>query len=364
MKMVGPIIRILGEKIYPEIKEKLMNITRLLILKSKEDIKGISPQLQSVFIKTLTETTQSQNNERYQARAGENIIRLLQYYPRADVAANDLLKSIQNKINLRLGLSALFEMDILSDLIRFYGQNLKENTITQQFNTVKMWLPSHNELPYEPIIVLLTSYTHFFKEDRKKDIEFNLYDISKKLYEFIEIFNGDLDKLNQHRKNIVNMIYELKKDEALILLKQLGKIIYKYRSYKEFNEELYGKILLEYEKVIEEIFMKIDSLLIVSNEMNDGRLCMLILSLGYMSCYNTNKVLFEKIFKFLINLINSAKVSPHILVSCISLIVLKQIQQVPDKDEIMEKIQDITDDENDIITIDKFLKKVYYINDQ
>ena len=364
MKMVGPIIRILGEKIYPEIKEKLMNITRLLILKSKEDIKGISPQLQSVFIKTLTETTQSQNNERYQARAGENIIRLLQYYPRADVAANDLLKSIQNKINLRLGLSALFEMDILSDLIRFYGQNLKENTITQQFNTVKMWLPSHNELPYEPIIVLLTSYTHFFKEDRKKDIEFNLYDISKKLYEFIEIFNGDLDKLNQHRKNIVNMIYELKKDEALILLKQLGKIIYKYRSYKEFNEELYGKILLEYEKVIEEIFMKIDSLLIVSNEMNDGRLCMLILSLGYMSCYNTNKVLFEKIFKFLINLINSAKVSPHILVSCISLIVLKQIQQVPDKDEIMEKIQDITEDENDIITIDKFLKKVYYINDQ
>ena len=119
--MVGPIIRILGEKIYPEIKEKLMDITKLLITKSKDDIKGISPQLQSVFIKTLTETTQNQNRERYQIKAGENIIRLLQYYPRADVAANDLLKSIQNKINLRFGLSALFEMDILSDLIRFYG---------------------------------------------------------------------------------------------------------------------------------------------------------------------------------------------------------------------------------------------------
>ena len=54
MKIIGPIIRILGEKIYPEIKEKLMDITKLLITKSKDDIKGISPQLQSVFIKTLT----------------------------------------------------------------------------------------------------------------------------------------------------------------------------------------------------------------------------------------------------------------------------------------------------------------------
>ena len=363
MKMVGPIIRILGEKIYPEIKEKLMDITKLLITKSKEDIKGISPQLQSVFIKTLTETTQNQNRERYQIKAGENIIRLLQYYPRADVAANDLLKSIQNKINLRLGFSALFEMDILSDLIRFYGQNLKENTINQQFNTVKMWLPSHNELPYDAIIVLLTSYTHFFKEDRKKDIDFTI-DTSKKLYEFIEIFNGDLNKLNQHKNNLVNMIYELKKDEALILLKPLGKIINKYRCYKEFNEELYGQILLEYEKVIEDIFMKIDSLLSVSNEMNDATLCLLLLSLGYMSCYNTNKSLLEKVLKFLINLINLSKVNLQLLVGCLSLIVLKQIQQTPDKDEIMEKLEEITDDEKDIEIVDKFLKKVYYLYDK
>ncbi len=363
MKIVGPIIRILGEKIYPEIKEKLMDITKLLITKSKDDIKGISPQLQSVFIKTLTETTQNQNRERYQIKAGENIIRLLQYYPRADVAANDLLKSIQNKINLRFGLSALFEMDILSDLIRFYGQNLKENTITQQFNTVKMWLPSHSELPYDAIIVLLTSYTQFLKEDRKSEIDFQS-NTSEKLYNFIEIFNGDLNKLNLHKKNLVGMISELKKDEALILLKPLGKIINKYRCYKEFNEKVYNEILLQYEKVIEDIFMNIDFLLSVSKEMSDGTLCLLLLSLGYMSVYDTNKKLLEKVLKFIINLINLSKINIQLLIGCLSLIVLKQIQQTPDKDDIMEKLEEITSDEKDIESIDNFLKKVYYLYDK
>ena len=79
--------------------------------------------------------------------------------------------------------------------------------------------------------------------------------------------------------------------------------------------------LLQYEKVIEEIFMNIDFLLSVSKEMNDGTLCLLLLSLGYMSVYDTNKKL---LLKFIINLIG-----------CLSLIVLKQIQQTPDKDDIM-----------------------------
>ena len=62
-------------------------------------------------------------------------------------------------------------------------------------------------------------------------------------------------------------------------------------------------------------------LLSVSKEMNDGTLCLLLLSLGYMSVYDTNKKL---LFKFIINLIG-----------CLSLIVLKQIQQTRDKDDIM-----------------------------
>ena len=60
--------------------------------------------------------------------------------------------------------------------------------------------------------------------------------------------------------------------------------------------------------------------------MNDGTLCLLLLSLGYMSVYNTNKKL---LLKFIINLIG-----------WLSLIVLKQIQQTPDKDDIMKKLEE------------------------
>ena len=98
--------------------------------------------------------------------------------------------------------------------------------------------------------------------------------------------------------------------------------------------------------------------------MNDGTLCLLLLSLGYMSCYNTNKSLVEKVLKFLITLINLSKVNLQLLVGCLSLIVLKQIQNTPDKDEIMEKLEEITDDEKDIEIVDKFLKKVYYLYDK
>ena len=78
-------------------------------------------------------------------------------------------------------------------------------------------------------------------------------------------------------------------------------------------------------------------LLSVSKEMNDGTLCLLLLSLGYMSVNDTNKKL---LFKFIINLIG-----------CLSLIVLKQIQQTPDKDDIMEKLEEITSDEKKILKV-------------
>ena len=52
------------------------------------------------------------------------------------------------------------------------------------------------------------------------------------------------------------------------------------------------------------------------------------------------------------------------LIGCLSLIVLKQIQQTRDKNDIMEKLEEITSDEKDIESIDNFLKKVYYLYDK
>ena len=362
MKIIGPIIRILSEKISPEIKEKLMDNSKILIMKSKEDIKGISPQLQSVFLKTLTDISNISNtSERYQIKAGENIIRLLQYYPRADVTANDLLKSIQNKINMRLGINAIFEMEILSDVIKFYGNKIKEKILIQQFNSVKMWLKAHPELPFDSIILLLSSYSQYLPDNIKNTIDFSENEIVENTYKFIEVFNGDVKNFENKREMAFNSIKSIKKDQAIIFLKPLGKIIHKYRYYKEFDTN-YVKISELYESEVENIFLNTD-LLNASNEIHDGNLCIFLLSLGYMKSYDANKKLKEKVFKFLLQLMES-KVNLQVLISCLSLIVLKEIQPSPDIDDIMNKIEDITDDENERNIVDKFLKKVYYLYDK
>jgi hypothetical protein len=59
-----------------------------------------------------------------------------------------------------------------------------------------------------------------------------------------------------------------------------------------------------------------------------------------------------------------SKVNLQVLISCLSLIVLKEIQPSPDIDDIMNKIEDITDDENERNIVNKFLKKVYYLYDK
>ena len=361
MKMVGPIIRILSEKIPPQIKEKLMDNAKALITKSKEDIKGISPQLQSVFIKALTDSS-VQSCERFQIKAGENIIRLLQYYPRADVTANDILKSIQNKIDIRLGINAIFEMEILSDVIRFYGQNLKQNTITQQFNTIKMLLDTHQEIPFDGIIVLLSSYTQYLPNDIKEGITFT-NELHEKLYNFISVFNGDSKVLEEKKKSIISIIKPLKKDQAIILLKPLGKIINKYRCYKEFNETKNEEILDQYENVIKEIFNECD-LTNATAELPDANLCLILLSLGYMKIYDTDKALLKKIFHFIIELMDLGKINLQLLVSCLSLLVLKEIKQTPNRDEVMAEVGEITSDEKEINIVDSFLKKIYYLYDK
>jgi hypothetical protein len=82
-----------------------------------------------------------------------------------------------------------------------------------------------------------------------------------------------------------------------------------------------------------------------------------------MKSYDANKKLKEKVFKFLLQLMES-KVNLQVLISCLSLIVLKEIQTSPDIDDIMNKIEDITDDENERNIVNKFLKKVYYLYDK
>ena len=362
MKLVGPMIRILGEKIPPETKEKLMENAKNLILKVKEDIKGISPQLQSVFLKTLNDSTNLFKPEHHQVKAGENIILLLKYYPRIDVTANDIFKSIQNKLDQKSGISALLEMEILSDVIRFYGTSLKPDTITKQFNTVKMWQETHSEINYDIMFILLTSYTPFLNKEVIDDLEFE-ENTSEDLFKILCSFNGKKEDYDKNISFFIEKIKTSRLDRVIHYLIPIGKILSKYNYYKQLNPKEIEKLIKLYNGCIVDLFSNHIKLK-PTNDKLDGMICLFLINLGYIEDYETNKIFCKNIFHFLLKLMGLSKVNFQILITLFSLIVLKKPDNSPNKDDVLEAVRKISDDEKDLEIVETFLKKIYYINDK
>jgi len=367
MKFNGPLIRILSEKLSPLIKEKILDNIKSIIIKSKEDIKGISPQLQSVFIKTLSDTSQ-ENCERAQLKAGENILRLLQYYPRTDVIANDIMKSISQKCEKGEGLSAVIEIEILSDIIRFYGSALKQNIIDDHYQKILKFINTNLEIPYDILIILLSSYTKLSKDVAESEKLVENTNISselpRKLFNFITIFNGNLNYFNSHKKNAVKLIKPLPKDQTVIMLKNLGKVINKYTYFIDFDKENISKLIENYSSIIEQIIMETDVLSSSSNAMIDANLCVFILSLGFLNNYNTNQDFFKKVLDFVIKLVESSKVNSQLLVNSLSLLTLREIKPNADHIEISNSLIEMNIDAEEVEKVENFLKKVYYFKDK
>ena len=361
MKMIGPIIRVLGEKISPETKEKLMENAKNLILKAKEDIKAFTPQLQSVFLKTLTDSSSIRKTDHHQIKAGENIILLLKYYPRLDITANDLLKSIQNKLEQKLGLVTLLEMEILGDVIRFYGKNLKPDTITKHFNTINMWLETHSEIPSESLLALLSAYTPFVSKELIDELEFQDQN-SEDFFKILSIFNGNADKFKENSKTFIEEIQSYRLERAINFLIPIGKILYKYKYYSEINPKETEEIVKLYTDSLIELFSNMK--LKPTNEKVDANICLFLMNWGYLQEYETNKKFCKNILDFLLKLMGLSKVNFQILIGCFSMIVLKKPVPSPNIDEINEEVKRFIQDEKDLEIVETFLKKIYYITDK
>ena len=360
MKLIGPIIRILGEKISSEIKEKLLQNTENLIRKVKEDIKGVSPQLQSVFLKALSDSSDLSGKTRI--KAGENIILLLKYYPRLDVTANDLLKNIQNKIDQRLPIESLMELNVLSDVIRFYGKKLKQDTITKHFNTIKMWLEMHPEMQKIDLIILLSTYTPYVTKDLIDELEFP-NQTTKDTFKIMEAFNGKIDDFEEKIKFFYELAKTTKLSYFIDYLDVIGTIVKKYNIYMEISPEENKKILDLYNHTFVDLFtnqIKLKS----TEESKDALLCIFFINLGYIQEYESNKKFFKVVIKYLLKLMENSKVNYTILMNCFSMIILKKEVPIPNKDELLYEVKKMLEDENDINIVETFIKKCYYIFDK
>ena len=364
LKITGPIIRILSEKYSPQIKEKLLENLKFIILKSQSDIKNITPQLQAIFIKILMDS--SPNNERVQLRAGENIIRLLQYYARIENVANDILKSITTKIDKKEANNTTIEVEILADLIRFYGSSFKPETLKNQFNLIKDLLINKKVQQYDIFVLLLSTYTKYFEyEETIKLVEtINLNeDFYKQFFNFVSAFNGNLKIYSNFKKKALANVKSQPKDQASGCLKMLGKIMNKYQYFIEFDKKGFTEILDNYESLVNQIILETD-LFKPSNNILDANLCVFILSLNYLPTYEQNdKATLNRLMTFLLELIEQGKVNSQLLVNVLSLLLLKVVHPNPHKDDIMEAVNNMEFlTEDDYKTVEDFMKKIYYLN--
>ena len=356
MKLIGPIIRILGEKISLEIKEKLLQNTENLIIKVKEDIKGVSPQLQSVFLKALGDNSDFSGKTR--VKAGENIILLLKYYPRLDVTANDLLKILQNKIDQRLPVETLMELNVLSDVIRFYGKKLKQDTIVKHFNTIKMWLETHDEMQRIDLIILLSTYIPYVSKDLADELEFP-YDTMKDSFKIMEAFNGDIENFDEKIKFFYELAKKTKLQFFVDYLDVIGQIVKKYNTYMDINPEENKKKLDLYNKTLVDLFTN-QIKLKPTEENKDALLCIFFINLGYIKEYETNKKFFKVVMNYLLKLMENSKVNYTIIMNCFTILVLKKEVAKPNKDELLDEVRNIFEDENEINIIETFIKKCFY----
>lgn len=88
MQIAGPLIRILSEKLDPEIKAAVLLASGLLITKGGVGIKALVPQMQTTFLKCLVDPARP-----VRMRAAENLGLLAPMVLRADQLAQDLLTS-------------------------------------------------------------------------------------------------------------------------------------------------------------------------------------------------------------------------------------------------------------------------------
>jgi hypothetical protein len=360
MKLSGPMIRVLSEKSSPvELKEAINDNIKALILKSKEDVKGVAVALQAVLLKTLTDS--SVTTETLQLKAGENVMRLLQYSPRVDATVNDIFKSIMSKIEKNEGMLCSIEVEMLADIVRFYSHSLKPNVIKEQYEKIVGICNNSNEIIHELFINLLTSYTKVFTVDEcTKLVSETKLNQLQSLFDFITIFNGNLDYFKKRKGEALKLIKQLPKTDSIILLKWLGKIVHKYKYFFDFNEPVLTELLANYENVIEAILSDSTILSPSSNLILDANMCVFLISLGYLNIYNDSELRID-IIRFILVLIEQGRVNHQLLANCLSLLTLKEVRRSFIREDILKELENLEIDDETVEKFENFLKKVEYL---
>ena len=359
IKLSGKIIKVLSDKGNLEAKDIMLNTLNELINKLQNDFKPMIPHFRTILTKNLSDFSLSgPGNEKYQFKISDCIMNLLKYDNRPDLIILEVNKIITTKLNQNQVESTIIDIEILSYVVKFNGKNMKPNAIQDLFNQyLKIYEDqiTNPKFPYDVYILLLSVLIQYSPEDFKPNTDVLEFEESHNLtYKTLNLFNMQDSKFNS--KVLIKQLKSLSKDNSIVCLKLIGKIINK----TSFIIDNKSEIIQLYDTFIEELVTQ-TNLFAPSSNIIDANMLIFILSVGYCSVYDKKPKIHMTILNYLLLLIEEGKINSQLLINTLTLLVLKNVVPKPDTETLVSEMFSLMMDEDQIQIVKDFFVKAYYL---
>jgi hypothetical protein len=283
---------------------------------------------------------------------------------------NDINKTIMNKINMDMIGFTFLDVEILCYVFKFNMKNVKESIIKENISIyTKIYKDNLNNqgFPYDIYLLLLAVLNEADeginknKQGKSNEILSIINEESNKnqnnhsdYYSILVLFLSNEDDFNL--KSIVKRLKSIGKDNCIVCLKLIGKIINK----SSFIIEKSSKIMSLYNDFLEEIIEN-TNFFVPSVDILDANMLIFILSIGYSPVYEKNTKAYHKVIDYLLLLIKVGKINSQLMINALCLLILKQVLIKPDLDLIVSDMFSLGYEEDKIQIVKDFFLKAYYL---
>ncbi|CAK9099082.1 Protein ILITYHIA [Durusdinium trenchii] len=99
VKITGPLIRIVGDKFPGSVKKAIVEALRSLLARGGDTLKPFLPQLQTTYVKCLSDPPNSEDRPEVREKAAESLGMLVRRAPRTEPLINELCTGVSNQVD-------------------------------------------------------------------------------------------------------------------------------------------------------------------------------------------------------------------------------------------------------------------------
>lgn len=164
IKITGALIRIVGDRFPPEVKAAILNTLGLLVTKTGQFLKAFLPQLQTTFVKAL-----SDENQRVRSKGGAALAELMTLSRRVDPVVTDLGNVLHGDASTGVQTSQLQALaGILSH--RVTGEKVSADLIASTVDSCLSAFTNHKDSVRRAAATVVGVCAQYFSSDKVADL--------------------------------------------------------------------------------------------------------------------------------------------------------------------------------------------------